>query len=252
MAETDSSDSVRGHLLLLLAPPRTSLQQRLTLSTIAMGAALSGLPPLSSTVVAQVTAEYQRVQQQQPSFTQQRSRTRTASSRLSLSAQYTPIASPFTSPPPSSSTLSLPALPPLTLEQLLHFQLPPHLPISLSHLSTLYALDQHGDGQCTLPLLLDFIQWSESKGAEYLKGERRGRLEGLFALKMLYDAQRLGESWLLQWLCRLVAFGAQTTTAGRAELKHDYIHRDAVMPAYQVRLRTAERRRSHTAVADSP
>ena len=206
-----------------------------------MGAAVSSLPPLSATVIAQVTAEYQRVQLQHPSSGSQRRAHRSSSSaRLSFSAarrssatSIAAAASPFLS---THSTTS-PLAPPLTLEQLLHFHLPPHLPLSLSHLSTLYCLSLQCDGPISLAALLDFVQWCDAKAAEWLRAERQSKLEALFALKMAYDAQRLGEQWLVQWLCGLIA-GEQRHSvphAGRVGSEaSEFVHRDAVMAGHSL------------------
>ena len=209
-----------------------------------MGAAVSSLAPLSATVIAQVSAEYQRVQLQHPSAgSQRRGHRSSSSSRLSFSAAHrsssiSSAAAAAASPRLSSNLATAPpAAPPLSLEQLLHFHLPPHLPLSLSHLATLYCLSLQSDGPITLPLLLDFVHWCDAKAAEWLRAERQSKLEALFALKMAYDAQRLGEQWLVQWLCGLIV-GEQRHTvlhAGRmAGEATDFVHRDAVMAGHEL------------------
>ena len=228
-----------------------------------MGAAVSSLPPLSATVIAQVTAEYQRVQLQHPSSTtsQRRAHRSSSSARLSFSASQRSASislgnssSPYL-PSSTNPPATTPSLPPLTLDQLLHFHLPPHLPLSLCHLSTLYCLSLHSpDGSpLTLAQLLDFLHWCDAKASEWLRAERQSKLEALFSLKMAYDAQRLGEQWLVQWLCGLIAGGGvgggdggQQRHGGGGGGVHggrlggggaegmEFVHRDAVMAGYEL------------------
>ena len=207
-----------------------------------MGAAVSSLPPLSATVVAQVTAEYQRVQLQHPSSTssQRRAHRSSSSARLSFSTAHRLSAvslAAASSPFLSTNPVLAPSAPPLTLDQLLHFHLPPHLPLSLSHLSTLYCLSLQSDGPITLPLLLDFLHWCDAKAGEWLRAERQTKLEALFSLKMAYDAQRLGEQWLVQWLCGLIAGEQRHSVVQAGRLggeSSEFVHRDAVMAGHEL------------------
>ena len=93
------------------------------------------------------------------------------------------------------------------------------------------------DGPLTLPQLIDFLQWCDAKAAEWLRAERQSKLEALFALKMAYDAQRLGEQWLVQWLCGLIAGEQRHTVMHAGRLGGDaaeFVHRDAVMAGYEL------------------
>ena len=128
-----------------------------------MGSSLSSLPPLSPLVASAVTAEYHR----------------------------------HVCPSPCSPTAlcSTSPLPPLSFSSLLSFSLPAHLPLSLSHLSTLYtvqSLSPTSDGRVSLPLLLDFLQWCEAKASEWRPTERQARLEAVFALHMATQAMKQG------------------------------------------------------------
>lgn len=174
-----------------------------------MGAALSSVPPSSPAVISQLTNEFHRLQQ---------SASKVKAHQRKASQTFAPL-----SPSPIVSQC-------LTVEQLLQFQSPSHIPINFHSLSTLYALDLHGDGVLTLPLLLDFYQWCEHKCSEWVKTDRRSKLESLFTFKMFHDSHQLGDRHLVQWLCNLVATSGEVVARGGVT----YVHRDSVMAAFTV------------------
>jgi len=177
-----------------------------------MGSSVSVLPPSSNAVVTQLTDEFRRLQE---SASQTREEPKVRKSPAAATSAAPEITAPLH----------------LTLEQLLVFQFPSHVPISFMSLPTIYALDVAGGGRITLPMIVDFFAWCENKCAEWTRSERAAKLEGLFALKMWHDGSRLGEAHLVNWFCRLVS-SQQNETITRHQFT--YVHRDSIQAAFQL------------------